>query len=53
MMGGGFGGATITLARPDAVDALMAALGERYEHAYGKRPWMHVCRTADGAHRTR
>jgi len=53
MMGGGFGGSTITLARPDAIDALLGALGERYERAYGKRPWMRLCATADGARRTR
>ncbi len=53
MMGGGFGGSTITLARPDAAGELRVALGERFERTYGKRPWMRVCQTADGVERTR
>jgi len=51
MMGGGFGGSTITLVRPDAVDALGRALQESYGEAYGKQPRVRVCRTADGAQR--
>ena len=51
MMGGGFGGSTISLVDPGAVATLGAALGERYRQAYGKEPRVRVCRSADGAGR--
>jgi galactokinase len=51
MMGGGFGGSTISLVDPGAVDSLGAALGERYRQAYGKDPRVRVCRSASGAQR--
>jgi galactokinase len=53
LMGGGFGGSTITLLHPEAIDAVMAAVADGYQHAHGVRPWMRVCRTADGAQRIR
>ena len=53
LMGGGFGGSTISLVRPGAVTDVAAALRESYRGRYGKVPGMHVCRTADGARRVR
>ena len=51
MMGGGFGGSTISLVDPGAVGSLGAALGERYRQAYGKEPRLRVCHSANGAQR--
>jgi len=53
MMGGGFGGSTLSLVAPDAVPDVAAALGERYRRAYGKTPQVRVCHAADGAQRWR
>ena len=53
LMGGGFGGSTITLLRPEAAGPVIDALGRGYQDAYGKRPWMRVCQAADGAQRVR
>lgn len=51
MMGGGFGGSTITLVRPGAVPDVAATLRESYRERYGRVPGLHVCRPADGARR--
>jgi galactokinase len=51
LMGGGFGGSTINLVRPDALDAVAAALGAAYRERYGKLPGLHACIPADGARR--
>ncbi len=51
MLGGGFGGSTLSLVVPDAVPDVAAAIGERYRRAYGRVPHLRVCRAADGARR--
>jgi len=53
MMGGGFGGSTISLVEPGAVAALEARVVERHRQAHGKEPRVRVCRAADGARRVR
>jgi galactokinase len=49
MTGGGFGGCTINLVRPDAVDALEAAVLERYPARTGLTPMVLRVVAADGA----
>ena len=49
MTGGGFGGCTVNLVRPDAVEAFREAVSEAYQARYGRRPAIYVCSTADGA----
>ncbi|WP_324667893.1 galactokinase [Geochorda subterranea] len=49
MTGAGFGGCTVTLARPDAVPALLAALEAEYPRRTGKTPQIFVLRAAQGA----
>jgi galactokinase len=49
MTGGGFGGCTVNLVRPEAVEAVREAVSEAYQAKYGHRPAIYVCSTADGA----
>jgi galactokinase len=49
MMGGGFGGCTITLIQPDHVEAFQRSVREGYERALGYKPDIYVCSAADGA----
>ncbi|MEM1211759.1 MAG: galactokinase [Planctomycetota bacterium] len=49
MTGGGFGGCTVTLARADAVEELIAFISAGYEAETGKRPTCFVTRPAQGA----
>jgi galactokinase len=49
MTGAGFGGCTINLVRPDAVDALWAAVEERYERETGFKPGVLPVMPAAGA----
>jgi galactokinase len=42
MMGGGFGGCTITLLRAGAADDTMQRIAEEYGRELGHDPWMHV-----------
>jgi galactokinase len=51
MMGGGFGGSTINLVRPDAVSAVARFLRDAYRERWGRAPGVHVCRVGDGARR--
>jgi galactokinase len=51
LMGGGFGGSTINLVRPDALADVAAALSEVYRDRYGRRPGLHACSPAGGARR--
>ncbi len=51
MMGGGFGGSTISLVRADAAGSLVGALDAAYRRAYGRAPGARICRTADAAQR--
>ena len=51
MTGGGFGGCTVNLVRPDAIDALEAAILERYPARTGLTPMVLRVVAADGAGR--
>ena len=47
MMGGGFGGCTISLVRLDAVDEALHYIGREYGKRLGRNPWMHVVGPAE------
>ena len=49
MTGGGFGGCTVNLVEPDAVDALRGALARDYIARTGLMPKVHVVAAARGA----
>lgn len=49
MMGGGFGGCTITLARAEAAGDLMSAIAARYREATGIDARLYQCRAVAGA----
>ncbi len=49
MMGGGFGGCTITLIQPHCVETFKRTVSEGYERATGCKPDIYVCSAADGA----
>jgi galactokinase len=49
LTGAGFGGCTVTLARPDALGRLEKAVLDRYERETGLRPRIWVSEAADGA----
>ena len=49
LTGAGFGGCTVTLARPDAVERLEQAVLDQYEKATGLAPRLWVSEAADGA----
>ena len=49
MTGGGFGGSTVNLVRPDAVDQLKATLVPEYRKYHGLTPEIHVCVASPGA----
>jgi len=51
MMGGGFGGSTINLVRPDTVPEVAGELREAYRKRWGRDLGVHVCRVGDGAGR--
>jgi galactokinase len=51
MTGAGFGGCTVNLVRPDAVDALATAVRERYPARTGLTPMILPVHVADGAGR--
>jgi galactokinase len=53
LMGGGFGGSTINLVRPDALATVAATLRAAYRERYGRIAGLHACRAADGARRVR
>lgn len=53
MTGGGFGGCTVNLVRPDAVDRFCEELAEAYQMASGIRPEIYICRIAGGAEEIR
>jgi galactokinase len=48
MMGGGFGGCTITLVRDEAVEALRKAVEEQYPARTGRQAGIDICRAAGG-----
>ena len=49
MTGGGFGGCTVSLCRPEALDFVMKTLASRFESTFGHAPVFHVSRAAQGA----
>lgn len=49
MMGGGFGGCTLTLVREDAADRFMRDAGEAFRSAFGRDAEFHPADTGDGA----
>jgi galactokinase len=49
MIGGGFGGSTVNLVRPDAVEGLKAILAAEYGKYHGRPPEIHVCIASAGA----
>jgi galactokinase len=51
MTGGGFGGCTVNLVAPDAVDAFREALTRAYQERYGIKPAFYDCKPAEGAGR--
>ncbi len=50
MTGAGFGGCTVTLCRPTAVDALLRDVPSRYAQQTGREAHGFVVRAVDGAH---
>lgn len=49
MTGGGFGGCTVSLVRPEAVARFRQHVGQGYLAKTGKEPPIHVCEPAHGA----
>jgi galactokinase len=49
MTGGGFGGCTVNLVAPEAVEGFRATLSEAYLQRYGKMPVFYFCKPAAGA----
>ena len=49
MMGGGFGGCTISLVEADALERVAVAIVRSYGELLGRPPWMHVAGPADPA----
>jgi galactokinase len=49
MTGGGFGGCTVNLVAPEAVEGFRATLSEAYLQRYGKTPVFYFCKPAAGA----
>ncbi len=48
MLGGGFGGCTINLARNEAIDALRLAVQEQYPPRTGRQASIDICHAANG-----
>ncbi len=53
MTGGGFGGCTVNLVAPDAVDSFRARIASAYQERFEKTPILYDCEPADGAQRVR
>ncbi len=51
MTGGGFGGCTVNLVAPAAVEQFKATLGKEYLERFGIEPAFYVVRASDGARR--
>ncbi len=49
MTGGGFGGCTVNLVKPQAVAGFRRSISEAYKRRFGRAPQIYVCSTADGA----
>ncbi len=53
LCGGGWGGNTVNLVAPQAVDEFAAAIVAGYRSVTGNTPPIHICRAADGAQTVR
>jgi galactokinase len=49
LTGAGFGGCTVTLAAPDVVDDITAAVSSAYEATFGITPSIYISQASDGA----
>jgi galactokinase len=49
MTGGGFGGCTVNLVAPEAVDLFRQQLIAAYQERYQKTPAFYDCQPAEGA----
>jgi galactokinase len=49
MIGGGFGGSTVNLVDPQAVESLKITLAKEYRKFHGLAPEIHVCAASPGA----
>ena len=49
MTGGGFGGCTINLVKPGAIEGFKDTVSRAYEARFGRQPVIYVCNSADGA----
>jgi galactokinase len=49
MVGGGFGGSTVNLVQPDAVESLAMDLVDKYKAYCGLTPEIHICVASPGA----
>lgn len=49
MTGAGFGGCTVSLVSPDAIDQFLAQVPAQYQAQTGLRPRVYVCDVVDGA----
>lgn len=47
MMGGGFGGCTVTAAHPEHIDRVQTEIRVRYKASFGHDPWCYVLGEAD------
>jgi len=52
MTGGGFGGCTVNLVRPDEVEDFSHEISQRYEERFGRPARTYVCESGDGARET-
>ena len=53
LTGAGFGGCTVALVRPDAVEQMITQVTHAYQQAFAKAPEVYVCIASDGARVTR
>jgi galactokinase len=49
MTGGGFGGCTVTMLRPDAAAGFRQEIGGAYERKFGVAPAIYSCKPSPGA----
>jgi len=49
LTGAGFGGCTVSLAAPEAVELLISAVTDAYQQAFNMTPEVYVCTATDGA----
>ncbi len=53
LTGAGFGGCTVALVRPDAVEQMIAEVTRAYQQAFAKAPEVYVCTASEGARVTK